>query len=722
MFPFKAIVVGVFCVYISKIERATSSPAEFPGKRQRGGDSEQDGWTSVLSSIESRLENLDSLYTSQLTPTIKTRLEHFQNRISGMELKLLRIEALLTTKLDRMSDNISSRHFRDDMAQTDLFRKIETAYDGITHRLAYMDRKSENSFLKIQGKTEIISKKLEDMDDTYTLKYDLLESELSDYGTGIDDLRTIFNISEQKLFNSFEKHTQDHLLKLKEMQLLSKKNISQELADTVHKIQENTTKSFDYLRRKMNTQISMSNSTGKTMQKFSEDLGRTLNEYASKVADLGAQVLKSDNKISTHLRIIETVSNSTRVELQNGLRALMVQVGKVSNNEDSQYEVVDQKLLSDMSQKLETNFGKIIDTQNSFLESCHRVQMDESQMETQISHILNKLIDNFSDTTKEQHYLQKKMENLLIKHDVQFKKEMYQANTNILATFDHTKKNFKVMNEKLKKSEENLEALFSLMQNVVGGSPVNWKRGNVNEKGLREHIQKLEDALNFTKIEQLAMFDSYRATIETLLTMTESRNNEEKNMHLLMKNITGNILNVKEKLQNLSMDLNTNDTRDIIKSVENVYKLVKENNDNLVRVLKSYENGTIASENKPKGRSVKVEKPKDNRNITNNENAGNQSDIDELIRKVFFINTTTTTEKTEVSCLDFDIDVRFESGTRYEKCGNQSKKAESIVESAETGNPIDQMMIQVLMEKNTKQQKKLLIRRQHKIKLLKQIQ
>lgn len=60
--------------------------------------------------------------------------------------------------------------------------------------------------------------------------------------------------------------------------------------------------------------------------------------------------------------------------------------------------VIDQKLLSDVAQKLDTNFEKVISTQNTFMESCHRLQMDESQLEGQISDILNKLIDNFEAT------------------------------------------------------------------------------------------------------------------------------------------------------------------------------------------------------------------------------------------------------------------------------------------------------------------------------------
>lgn len=44
---------------------------------------------------------------------------------------------------------------------------------------------------------------------------------------------------------------------------------------------------------------------------------------------------------------------------------------------------------------MEKNFDTVKDLQRDFLDSCQRVQMDQSQLETTISHALGKLIDMF---------------------------------------------------------------------------------------------------------------------------------------------------------------------------------------------------------------------------------------------------------------------------------------------------------------------------------------
>lgn len=42
---------------------------------------------------------------------------------------------------------------------------------------------------------------------------------------------------------------------------------------------------------------------------------------------------------------------------------------------------------------MEDNFKNIMATQNLFLESCKRIQMDETQLETKISTVLEELLD-----------------------------------------------------------------------------------------------------------------------------------------------------------------------------------------------------------------------------------------------------------------------------------------------------------------------------------------
>lgn len=644
-----------FLLVVLNFGNAEAGPMEPALARYlKGSANEQNDWRLILSSIESRLNSLDHLYTSQLTPTLEARLEHFQQRISGMEVKLLRVEALLTSKLDRMSDNISSRHFRDDMVQTDMFRKIETAYDGITHRLAYMDRKSENAFLKLQEKSETFSKKMESMNNALTDKYDSIESQLTDIVDGMEDINKSFHSSgtkptkypdkKENITQQMQSETQDKL----------RSNPLQEFIKEVKIMCGNSSENLKLLREEFND-FRQGNSTEKSFNSFSDHLERLLNEYASKVSDLGAQGTKSDFKIASHLSTIEKVVNSSKAEMQNGMRALMVQVGKLSRKDDTQYEVIDQKLLSDVAQKLDTNFEKVISTQNTFMESCHRLQMDESQLEGQISDILNKLIDNFEATTREHHHVLRKIEGLLVKHDIHTKKELHQANANIKTAYEQYKKESEEIQEKYKQTADNLEALFALVQNVIGNDNGVIRKRITKEKELIDYIQSLERALNSTKLQQMEILDSYKLTIETLIVPLNQTKQEDTHFtNDIMKNLTQSLSLLKERIEN-----NKNTTLDILNTVDKTYNMVKKNSENLIRITDAKYHQDI--NNRSKSREAITKQDRNNRKIPSTTNSTNNTDIDSLIREIFFINRTdtTTSSTTQNPSLDVDIDVRF---------------------------------------------------------------
>ncbi|KAL3282397.1 hypothetical protein HHI36_005582 [Cryptolaemus montrouzieri] len=567
----KVAYLSVSILFLLRIGKSTSGPTDVPGKSFKLRLAEQENLMTILSSIESRLKNLDNLYTSQLTPTLETRLENFQNRISGMEMKLLRVETLLTTKLDRMSDNISSRHFRDDMVQTDLFRKIEAAYDGVTHKLAYMDRKWDSGFLKMQGKIENTSGTLERID-AATTKYDINMKPT----TCIDEIRSLktsLYSSERKLLFSLEKHTNFSLKKQEEMQDFAK-NLIPGLVDKTSIAGVNAI-TLDTVLRKIDFQISLNNGTETSLRKLSEDLNEMLNEYASKVSDLGAQVTKSDNKIATHMNTLEKVTNSTRTEIQNGLRTLMVQIGKRTNKENE--HTGDSRILSEMKEKLDSNFETIIATQNSFVESCHRLQMDEPQLEKQIGDILQNMMDKFDEINVDHYKLLKRMEGMLNKNHIQTKS----INTKVKEISEQSKKDTQALNERLKETADNLETLFTLFQNSLDRYDSKVVKRIIEEK--EEYMKSIEKTINLTKFQEI--FDTQSTTMKSLLTLIHLRETEQNSTNSMIKTIKYNIADLRRNIQNLSAKLNANITLDIPNSIRTTNDLIEENDENLEKIL-----------------------------------------------------------------------------------------------------------------------------------------
>lgn len=48
---------------------------------------------------------------------------------------------------------------------------------------------------------------------------------------------------------------------------------------------------------------------------------------------MSTEIWKKNDLLHNNLQVIETVANSTVIEVQNGIRALMLQVGKISGKE-----------------------------------------------------------------------------------------------------------------------------------------------------------------------------------------------------------------------------------------------------------------------------------------------------------------------------------------------------------------------------------------------------
>lgn len=174
---------------------------------------------------------------------------------------------------------------------------------------------------------------------------------------------------------------------------------------------------------------------------------------------------------------------------------------------------------------------------------------------------------------------------------------------------------------------------------------------------LIEYIESLERALNFTKLQQLEMFDSYKATIETLLSLSQTKQEDDHVSLTMMKNLTQNLSSLKQRFENFSHEMSTNTSLDILNSIKKTYELVMENS----KYLKKIHNVTYSKNNETQEGIKKLGKSiSKNINVTKSDDF---TDIDSLIQEIFFVNKTEMiSSTTEGPCLDVDIDVRFNNG------------------------------------------------------------
>lgn len=127
---------------------------------------------------------------------------------------------------------------------------------------------------------------------------------------------------------------------------------------------------------------------------------------------MSSYMWKNSDTTNDDIKRIETFVNNTNIEVQNGVRALMVQIGKIPSKEiltpsgiiGDTFRHFLRKIclmtnflgtnsLDEIINNLKTNFQRILTNQDLFLESCHRLQMDEAQIESEISVTLENLIN-----------------------------------------------------------------------------------------------------------------------------------------------------------------------------------------------------------------------------------------------------------------------------------------------------------------------------------------
>ncbi|KAJ8929737.1 hypothetical protein NQ314_017552, partial [Rhamnusium bicolor] len=224
--------------------------------------------------------------------------------------------------------------------------------------------------------------------------------------------------------------------------------------------------------------------------------GKLLNITSStfNVADMNSYIWKNSDTTEDDLKMIAAVVNSTKIEVQNGVRSLMLQIGKLSNKENA--IPTESNDFEDINKKLTTNFEKVLTNQDLFLESCHRLQMDESQIESEISNMLEKLIDMLEKKMASEIKDINNFEKMLKNHDGRISRSMYQVNSNIISLFEKSTIYNDGLKTETKKISNDLDALFAFVQSTIttGISPSTLK----NIEVIIDKLNKIENLINIT--------------------------------------------------------------------------------------------------------------------------------------------------------------------------------------------------------------------------------
>ncbi|XP_066156363.1 uncharacterized protein MCAP_0864-like [Euwallacea fornicatus] len=434
---------------------------------------QQQNFQSVLISIEDRLRNLDNIYSMQLSDTLEVKLDQYHRKLETLDTKIIRLESLVMLNLDKISENISTKDYKDDLTRTQLSRRLENVYEGLGHKISYMERKFELSIDKLQSKADATLQRLERMEDDMAQRHGDIEAELSENLLSFEEYKTSTTLIAENALMGIA-----NTLKV---------TIAQNITKTIQDLNRTVQQRLDLINRGV---LEVFNETRQVKEKtdsMKTDLEQDLNSYANKVSDLNMDIWKRSSGVENKIKNIEVVTNASRIESQNGVRALMLQIGKTSKGSSPGLSNNDKTSVESLKKALNLSLEKIISNQELFLESCHRVQMDESQIESEISTLLGKLIDLLDVQLAIAIKDLKAIEKSLKSHDSRVNRNLNQAITNIISLFEKITKQSRDAGATLEDIKLSVNSLFTFVQDVLppGGE------SHVTEKMLSDILHNM---------------------------------------------------------------------------------------------------------------------------------------------------------------------------------------------------------------------------------------
>ncbi|XP_049767783.1 uncharacterized protein LOC126101140 [Schistocerca cancellata] len=356
------------------------------------------GVQSVLLSIEERLRSLDaSVYSSRYAPRWEVSLEQQGRRLEAVEARLGRLETLLEIRLDKLAESVSSRQLKEELSKDQMSRKFDSAYERLNHRLGYMEARLDVGVSKLQSSVEMASERVEAA----------VRGRQSGASTDAALLDLSVNVADLRR-------------RVDDCQARSNDTVAAMASSSAHRL-EDIASSLAQLRYDFNRTLASAStelhdasdqaSSGPGVPDPSDYVEKVVVAMEKQVSNLANKVTNMYNELWRRTQVLETLtkdsmslSNATRRELQDGLRSLSRRgafhadrekqdtVGSLQESMDVLAGIVHRRM-SELGRKLDSSFQMLMLAQNLFLESCHRLQLEEPQLEAKLTAVLGRILD-----------------------------------------------------------------------------------------------------------------------------------------------------------------------------------------------------------------------------------------------------------------------------------------------------------------------------------------
>lgn len=572
---------GWLCiVYAVPPQQQPTQPAQHNTRTFRNALNQQ-GIQSILQSIEERLRNLDHIYALRYSTRTDPSTDQFVRRIDMLETKLSRIESLIEVQLEKIAENMSGKNFKDDITKDQIFRKIDSVYERFNHKLGYMESKLDMDILKLQTKVEAGITKIERLDHNIGVRHSDMEAEITEAVEVMATVKSGIATIENKVMNVTR-----HILE----------NWNEEQMKTMdYKLSNFSQRISSKLENKMNHSCQHDGQkdspndlleTTLLMNKFT-DYEDKIHSYGNKMNNMYNELWKKSVNIEDSVKNSLQVTNLTRKEIQENMKNLLAKFGNTFTSYDSQNDgtleiVIDsftntlQRKFSEIGRKMDSNFQNVMLTQNLFLESCHRIQMDEAQLENKISLVLEKLIDSFTNKSAATFTEIQNMVEMIKAHDTHIYRSLIQNTNTIIKLSEKTsedRKKLEKINAQIKQDIVNsLSTILDLMNSENEGynrkmdiitnilqelqEQVNDLDNRVSEDNMSYNLKQIQQDL----VQMKSLVNKDAPPVQEQLNNTILDNNKKSfsKLESLMQNIYQILNTIDAKLNRTDLDYNMN--------------------------------------------------------------------------------------------------------------------------------------------------------------------
>ncbi|GFT92708.1 uncharacterized protein NPIL_37411 [Nephila pilipes] len=384
----------------------------------------------VLMSIDDKLRGLDTFsYTLKLA-RLDFSLDQLVRRMENIESKLGRLDTKFDVRMEKVEEVVVSKDIKEEFSNEHLSRKLENLNEKINNKAAYLDAKLDIKLERVLNKLDLLERDLHNSVDDILERLVkgeercmALENETVKKDEKLEEIRTqvrdMTSFTKDELVKTIDRNFDQLNAEMKDVQLTlhHKENKSEQaltnvqttfaganervltlLKDSNNKI-DNLSATFSQGERarsgadlfdvgRVVTQEQLENLTAvldKALTaheaKFKE-LDSDVEMYTRKVINGIQELWKTSDELKTDLSNTLEQGSKTREMVRQEFQRLHEQIEPLPKLEPKLSDISEDldKKVYELSTTVDNSFATLLVAQNTFIDSCRRIQQEETHI------------------------------------------------------------------------------------------------------------------------------------------------------------------------------------------------------------------------------------------------------------------------------------------------------------------------------------------------------